>query len=277
MISMQFGQKNLKTERKAFVMGILNVTPDSFYEKSRGGYEKAEKLIKSGADILDIGGESTRPGFTKISVDEELNRVIPVIEKIRKNYDIPISIDTTKYQVLKAAFEAGADIYNDVSAFKSENGELSADFVAENNMSVVLMHSFYPFDEINEKNRNQNPNQNIVDEVNLFFKERIDFALEKKIKPEKIILDPGIGFGKSFEENILLIKNTDKLCTEKYPLLMALSRKRCIGTITGRQTEERLSGTLAANVISVLKGASILRVHDVSETIDALNIMKYVL
>lgn len=277
MISMQFGKRKLQTERNAFVMGILNVTPDSFYDKSRGGFEQAEKLIQAGADIIDIGGESTRPGHTSVSVDEELKRVIPVIEKIRIKYDIPISIDTTKYQVLKAAYEAGADIYNDVSAFKSENGDLSADFVAQNNMSVVIMHSFFPFDENNETERNQNPNKNIVDEVNTFFEERINFALEKNIKKEKIILDPGIGFGKSFDENVHLIKNTDKFCNKGYPVLMALSRKRCIGTITGKQVEDRMAGSLSANIISVIKGASILRVHDVSETVDALNIMKYVL
>ena len=269
LLSMQFGSRTITTENKAFIMGIVNVTPDSFYSESRGGIERAEELIKDGADILDIGGESTRPGFTAVDEDEEIKRVLPVITAIRKKYTLPISIDTTKYRVLKAAYEAGADIFNDISSFDYDDGEKCADFVAQKGMSVILMHRF------TEPEENRTTNPKIVEEVSQYLEKKVAFALAHGIPLEKIIVDPGIGFGKTFEENVLLIKNTQKLCKGKYPILMALSRKRCIGSITGRPVEERLAGTLAANMLSVQKGAVIVRVHDVAETKDALNIMKY--
>lgn len=268
LLSMQFGSKSITTENKAFIMGIVNVTPDSFYSESRGGIDLAEQLICDGADILDIGGESTRPGYTAVEEDEEIKRVIPVIAAIRKKYNIPISIDTTKYKVLKAAYEAGADIFNDISSFDYD-GEKCADFVAQNGMSVILMHRF------TEPEENRTTNPEIITEVSTYLEDKVKFALEHGIPLEKIIVDPGIGFGKTFEENVMLIKNTEKLCSGKYPILMALSRKRCIGTITRRTTEERLAGTLAANMLSIQKGAVIVRVHDVAETKDVLNIMKY--
>ena len=269
LLTMQFGSRRITSENKAFIMGIVNVTPDSFYSESRGGIERAEELIKDGADILDIGGESTRPGFTAVDEDEEIKRVLPVITAIRKKYTLPISIDTTKYRVLKAAYEAGADIFNDISSFDYDDGEKCADFVAQKGMSVILMHRF------TEPEENRTTNPKIVEEVSQYLEKKVAFALAHGIPLEKIIVDPGIGFGKTFEENVLLIKNTQKLCKGKYPILMALSRKRCIGSITGRPVEERLAGTLAANMLSVQKGAVIVRVHDVAETKDALNIMKY--
>ena len=269
LLTMQFGSRRITSENKAFIMGIVNVTPDSFYSESRGGIERAEQLISDGADILDIGGESTRPGYTAVDDDEEIKRVVPVITEIRKKYTIPISIDTTKYSVLKAAYEAGADIFNDISSFDYEDGEKCADFVAQKGMSVILMHRF------TEPEEKRVTNPKIVEEVSEYLEKKVAFALGHGTPLEKIIVDPGIGFGKSFEENVLLIKNTQKLCNGKYPILMALSRKRCIGTITGRTVEERLAGTLAANMLSIKKGAVIVRVHDVAETKDALNIMKY--
>lgn len=269
LLTMQFGSRRITSENKAFIMGIVNVTPDSFYRESRGGIERAEELIKDGADILDIGGESTRPGFTAVDEDEEIKRVLPVITAIRKKYTLPISIDTTKYRVLKAAYEAGADIFNDISSFDYDDGEKCADFVAQKGMSLILMHRF------TEPEENRTTNPKIVEEVSQYLEKKVAFSLAHGIPLEKIIVDPGIGFGKTFEENVLLIKNTQKLCKGKYPILMALSRKRCIGSITGRPVEERLAGTLAANMLSVQKGAVIVRVHDVAETKDALNIMKY--
>lgn len=269
LLTMQFGNRTISTEYKAFVMGIVNVTPDSFYSVSRGGFERAEKLIEDGADILDIGGESTRPGYSEISDDEEIRRVVPVITELRKKYEIPISIDTTKYEVLKAAYEAGADIFNDISAFEGKDYEKAADFVAKNGMSTILMHRFTE----SEDDRITNPE--IMKEVSDFLEDRVKFALEHGIPLEKIVVDPGIGFGKTFEENVILMKNIEQLCNGKYPILMALSRKRCIGTITRRMVEERLVGTVAANMLSIQKGAVIVRVHDVAETKDSLKIMKY--
>ena len=269
LLTMQFGSRTITSECKAFIMGIVNVTPDSFYSESRGGIEKAEQLIADGADILDIGGESTRPGYTAVDSDEEIKRVVPVITEIRKKYDLPISIDTTKYEVLKAAYEAGADIFNDISSFDYDDGQKCADFVAEKGMSVILMHRF------TEPEEDRVTNPNIIEEVSDYLEKKVQFALAHGIPLEKIMVDPGIGFGKTFEENVMLIKNTEKLCGGKYPILMALSRKRCIGTITRHTIEERLAGTLAANILSIQKGAIMVRVHDVAETKDALNIMKY--
>ena len=269
LLTMQFGSRTITTENKAFIMGIVNVTPDSFYSESRGGIERAEQLIRDGADILDIGGESTRPGYTAVDDDEEIKRVVPVITEIRKKYTLPISIDTTKYSVLKAAYEAGADIFNDISSFDYDDGGKCADFAAQKGMSVILMHRF------TEPEEDRTTNPEIVEEVSGYLEDKVQFALAHGIPLEKIIIDPGIGFGKTFEETVLLMKNTQKLCDGKYPILMALSRKRCIGTITRRTIEERLAGTLAANILSIQKGAVMVRVHDVAETKDALNIMKY--
>lgn len=278
MLQLKFGLKRAATERPAFVMGIVNATPDSFYAESRGGVERALQLIREGADILDIGGESTRPGYTPVSVEEEVSRIIPVIQAVRRESSIPISVDTTKLEVFKEAFAAGADIWNDVTALsgaKKNNGEdekssdgtaasfgepsrESALFIAKSEVSVILMHT----------------GQAEVNEVSDFLGQRAVFCLANGVASDKIILDPGIGFGKTREQNLNLIKAPLSICAGRYPVLMALSRKRCIGDMTGRPAEERLAGTLAANMISVQNGAKIIRVHDVSSTIDTLNVMK---
>ena len=259
MIKLQTGKKTISTERAAFIMGILNATPDSFYEQSRGSYEKAMKLIEDGADILDIGGESTRPGFEDVSYEEEIERVVPLIAKIRKVSDIPISIDTRKAEVLEAAVKEGIDIFNDVSAF--EYSPDSIKIASKNSLSVIIMN-------------NQGKD---IKSTNVFFDSKIKFALKNGISAGKIILDPGIGFNKNADENICLIKNAEKLGKGRYPVLMALSRKSCIGHITGRPVNERLAGTLTANILSILKGCTLVRVHDVKETLDALNVIKTVL
>lgn len=278
MLQLKFGLKRAATERPAFVMGIVNATPDSFYPESRGGAERALQLIQEGADILDIGGESTRPGYTPVSVEEEIARIIPVIQAVRRQSSIPISVDTTKLDVFKAAFAAGADIWNDVTALsgaqktdgenqKSSDGTAasigepskeSAAFIAKSGVSVILMHT----------------GPAAVNEVSDFLGQRAVFCLANGVASDKIILDPGIGFGKTTEQNLNLIKEPLSICAGRYPVLMALSRKRCIGDMTGRPAEERLAGTLAADMISVQNGAKIIRVHDVSSTIDTLNVMK---
>ena len=273
MLQIKLGQKTAESDRPALVMGIVNATPDSFYEKSRGGLERALALIEKGADILDIGGESTRPGHTPVSAEEELGRIVPIIHEVRRHSNIPISIDTTKLEVFKAAASEGADIWNDVSAL-SGSGAMNADgtagttaalsiesacFIAEVKASVILMH-----------NGSGSP-----EEVKDFLIKRAEFCETNGISREKIILDPGIGFGKSTAECIQLIKNPLSITNGSYPVLMALSRKRCIGDMTGRDAENRLYGTLAADLISVQKGAKIIRVHDVSSAIDTLKVMKF--
>lgn len=256
MLEIKLGKKIIKTDRPAFVMGIVNATPDSFFSSSRGGLDLALKLIDEGADFLDIGGESTRPGYTPVNSDEEIKRVIPLINEIRKHSDIPLSIDTSKFEVIKAAYENGADVWNDVNALS--NDSKSAGFVSKNDISIILMHN----------------GEGGIEKVCSALEEIAGFAKKNNIQDEKIIMDPGIGFGKTNEQCIEIIKNTDKICNGKYPVLMALSRKRCIGFMTGRETEDRLYGTLAANMISVQKGAKIIRVHDVLPAIDVLNVMK---
>lgn len=273
MQQLKFGLKRAATERPAFVMGIVNTTPDSFYADSRGGIERALRLIEEGADILDIGGESTRPGYTPVSVEEEISRIMPVIQAVRRESAIPISIDTNKFSVFRAAFAAGADIWNDVTALSgaqtatNEDGTAAAtsepmieaaEYLAKTGASVILMHS--------------GPGN--INEVSDFLGQRVVFCLSNGVSSDKIIVDPGIGFGKTTEQNLSLIKEPLTLCGGRYPVLMALSRKRCIGDMTGRAAEDRLAGTLAADMISVQKGAKIIRVHDVSAAIDTLNVMK---
>ncbi len=273
MLQLKFGLKRAATERPAFVMGIVNVTPDSFYENSRGGAERALRLIEEGADILDIGGESTRPGYTPVSVEEEIARIVPVIQAVRRESAVPISVDTNKFEVFRTAFAAGADIWNDVTALSgavqgtsdgtaaaaNEPSIAAAEYLAKTGASVILMHT----------------GPGTVDEVSDFLGQRVVFCLSNGVASDKIIVDPGIGFGKTTDQNLALIKEPTALCGNRYPVLMALSRKRCIGDMTGRNTEDRLAGTLAADMISVQNGAKIIRVHDVSAAIDTLNVMKF--
>ena len=272
MQQLQFGLKRAATERAAFVMGIVNATPDSFYAESRGGVDRALQLIDEGADILDIGGESTRPGYTPVSIEDEIARIVPVIRAVRRVSSIPISVDTTKLEVFKTAFACGADIWNDVTALSgagkaNEDGTAacdaepsveSAQFLAKTGASVILMHT----------------GPGTSKEVSDFLGQRTVFCLSNGVSSDKIILDPGIGFGKTTEQNLALIREPLSICAGRYPVLMALSRKRCIGDMTGRPAEERLAGTLAADMISVQNGAKIIRVHDVSSAIDTLNVMK---
>lgn len=267
----------LETELPAFIMGILNATPDSFWEESRSGgserhvaygIEKALKLAESGADIIDIGGESSRPGSAYVSEEEELSRVIPIIEGIRKESPVPISVDTRKSAVLAAAVNAGADMLNDISALTDDPDIVRV--AAKSGVPVVLMHM-----QGSPKTMQDNPvYDHVVDEVLAWLLERAERAEEAGIPRDKIILDPGIGFGKRHEDNLALIAGTGKLARTGYPVMMALSRKSSIGIITGRDAAGRLSGTLAANLLAVQRGATWLRVHDPAETKDSLAVLK---
>ena len=257
MLKMTFGKKTISTERPAFVMGIVNATPDSFYENSRGDFDLAMKLVQDGADIIDIGGESTRPGFIPVDEQQELDRVIPLVEKLNKNSGVVISIDTTKPAVIKEALECGADIINNVLSF--DNDESTYSDIIEYDASVILMHH----------------TAGGINDICSYLKDKAEHCIQNGIQSDKIIVDPGIGFGKSFEQNVEAIKYTDMLCELGYPVLMALSRKSSIGMMTGREVSDRLTGTVTADIISVQKGAKIIRVHDILDAIDSLNVMKF--
>ena len=261
--------RTISCNREAFIMGIVNCTPDSFYDKSRGGSEHALSLIDEGADILDLGGESTRPGSQYVDAQEEIKRLVPIIKEIRKHSDIPISVDTRKYEVFKVCYDEGADMVNDISAL--EDDEKLGFFVSETEVPVVLMHKR----GIPVNMQDNTSYKDAFSEVDGYLKDRVCYAESIGIKKNKIIIDPGIGFGKNLKDNSSLIARGACLCGGEYPVLMALSRKSCIGDMTGKNVEERLYGTLAANLISVIKGASIVRVHDVAPCRDTLAVLQY--
>ncbi len=253
------------------VMGVVNVTPDSFFDGGRynifqTAYDHANRLIDEGADILDIGGESSRPGANAVTEEEELKRVIPVIENVRKKTDIPISIDTTKASVAEKAILSGATWINDISAgrFDCEMAPLAA----KQKCPVILMHSRKTPKVMQESPRYDNVVQEVSDEllasVNMF----ISLGVSEK----NIILDPGIGFAKRFEDNIELIRNIKNLTDNGFPVCIGTSRKSFIGQITGRETECRLYGTLGSVAAAFIHGVKIFRVHDVKETKDFLNV-----
>lgn len=266
MKTMNLSGRTITTDKPAFVMGILNATPDSFWSGSRGGLNRAMTMIEQGADIIDIGGESTRPGSDYVSEEEEISRIVPVIKAIRKESDIPISVDTRKSAVMKAAFEEGADILNDISAL--EDDENMASFCAKENLPVILMHKRGTPGTM----QLQTSYPDIFSEISEYLQNRCDYALKYKIKKDRIWIDPGIGFGKNAEGNFKLIKDCGKLCGGQYPVLMALSRKSCIGQATGKDASGRLAGTIAADLMAVIGGASMIRVHDVAEAVDSLKV-----
>lgn len=284
-VSLSLLSGSISTELPSFVMGILNATPDSFWTDSRvlvgknwkkKAVDKALEMIDKGVDIIDIGGESTRPGSEYVEGQTELQRVLPIVEGIRKYSSIPISIDTRKKMVFQPCYDAGCSILNDISAL--EDDEELATFVGEKNIPVILMHKRGIPVVMQKDVMYSNP----VQEVAKYLTSRVEFALSKGMSPEHIILDCGIGFGKNLEANLALAKASDEILTyvsehtEKKisHMVMALSRKTCIGEITGKPVEKRMAGTLAANLLSVAKGATILRVHDVEETVDMLRIMR---
>ncbi|WP_287283237.1 dihydropteroate synthase [Treponema sp.] len=265
---LELSGRTITAKRDVFIMGIVNCTGDSFYSESRGGAERAFKLEQEGADIIDLGAESTRPGADYVSAEEEIKRLVPVIREIRKKSSIPISIDTRKKSVMEAAFNEGADMLNDVSAL--EDDEEMASFAAEKGIPVFLMHKR----GIPSDMQNDTSYEDVFAEVDSYLRSRADYAVSKGISPSKIIVDPGIGFGKDLEANKCLTARCGQLCGGKYPVLMALSRKSYIGAITGRQTEDRLYGTIACNILSILSGASFVRVHDVAPCADVLAVLK---
>jgi dihydropteroate synthase len=253
------------------VMGIVNVTPDSFSDG--GKFAVAElavahgmELVGQGADILDIGGESTRPGATPVPLDDELRRVIPVIEGLAAKARVPISIDTYKPEVMKAAIAAGASIVNDVFALQQPG---ALEVVAASNAGVCLMHS----QGTPQTMQNDPQYQDVVREVADFLRGRLAAAEDYGIGRERVMLDPGFGFGKRSVHNLALLRELETLVALRQPVLVGLSRKSVLGQLTGNDVDARLHASLSAAVISAMKGARIVRVHDVKATVDALRIV----
>ena len=254
---MKIGNKEFDLEKHCYIMGILNVTPDSFSDGGKfnnldAALRHTEEMICDGADIIDVGGESTRPGHVVISQEEEIERVTPVIEAIRKNFDIPISIDTYKGDVTLAALQAGADLVNDIWGFKHD--PKVAEYTARYNAACCLMH---------------NRNEALYDDFQRDFisdlKECVAIAKNAGVADEKIMLDPGVGFGKTYEMNLEIINHLDIMKQLNYPILLGTSRKSVIGLTLDLPADDRVEGTLATTVIGVMKGCSFVRVHDIKE------------
>ena len=257
--------------RRTAVMGMLNVTPDWFSDggKHFGAAEAVghgERLAAEGADVLDIGGESTRPGAQAVTADEEIRRVVPVIQRLRTKIKIPISIDTLKSDVARAALDAGADLVNDVSALRADPA--MAALVAREAVPVILMHM-----QGTPQTMQQKPAYgDVVKEVGEFLKQRMKYAIECGIAAENIVVDPGIGFGKNLEHNLALLRGLPALAALGLPLLVGPSRKAFIGKLLDLGPEQRLEGSLAAAVAAALAGANMIRVHDVKEAVRALRV-----
>jgi len=270
MVKLKLGAMllDLSTPR---IMGVLNRTPDSFSDGGRfAGLDAAlaqvEKMVSEGADILDVGGESTRPGAAEVSLQEEMDRVLPLIEGIRARFPIRISIDTSKPEVMRAAAEAGAAMINDVYALRRPGASQAAAAVGT---AVCLMHM-----QGEPRSMQNDPHYtDVTEEVKGFLKERAQVALTSGVPKEGIVLDPGFGFGKNLEHNLTLLRRLPELAELGYPLLVGLSRKSMIGTLLGgKPVEQRVQGSVAAALIAVQNGASIVRVHDVGPTAEALKI-----
>lgn len=257
--------------REPLVMGILNVTPDSFsdggkYNNSQKAIDRASKMEDEGADIIDIGGESTRPGAEQVDIKEELNRVIPVIEGVRQNSNIIISIDTYKSVVADKAISAGANIINDVSGLRFDNN--MAHIASEAKVPVIVMHMLG-----NPQNMQDVPSySNLMEELITFFKERVEVLISNGINPKNIILDPGIGFGKTVEHNFTIIRELNRIVDLGFPVLIGPSRKSFIGNTLNLPPEDRIEGTAAAVTAAIMNGSRIVRVHDVKEMLRVVKV-----
>ncbi len=266
---MKIGGHTFDIENECYIMGILNVTPDSF---SDGGQwtdqEKARRhaaeMLEEGAAIIDVGGESTRPGHQQITIQEEIERVLPVIEMLKAEFDAPVSIDSYKSEVVEAALAAGADMVNDIWGLKYD--ERVADLIARYQAPCCLMH-----------NRREPDYQDFIEDMCRDMQESVAIAKKHGIKDEQIILDPGVGFGKTYENNLCAIHRLEKLKELGYPVLLATSRKSVVGLTLDLPVTERLEGTLATTVLGVAKGASFIRVHDVRENYRAIRMTQAIL
>ena len=265
----KIGNRRFALDGSCRIMGILNVTPDSFSDGGRfnsveAAALRAREMVAEGADIIDVGGESTRPGHTRISDEEEIARVVPVIERIKAELDVPVSVDTYKSAVAGAAVKAGADLINDIWGFRYDEG--LASLTAEAGLPCVLMD-----------NRTEPVTGDIIEAMKATLAESIEIARRAGVADENIILDPGIGFGKTYEQNLTAINRLDELCGLGFPVLLAASRKSVIGNTLNLPAGERVEGTVATSVIGVMKGAAFVRVHDVKENLRAVKMTEAIL
>ncbi|MCI9069975.1 dihydropteroate synthase [Clostridium sp.] len=254
---MRIGNKEYELGKRTYIMGILNVTPDSFSDGGKfneidAAVNQARKLIEDGADIIDIGGESTRPGAEYVTEEEEIKRVVPIIKAIKEKLDVTISIDTYKARTAEESIKAGADIINDIWGAKYDKN--MAKVAAKYNTPIILMH-----------NRENKPYENLMEDVVSDLQESIDIALKAGVKKENIILDPGIGFAKTYEENLIVMNNCEVIKKLGYPMLLGTSRKSMIGLTLNLPVNERVEGTLATTVMGIINGFEFIRVHDVLE------------
>jgi|ERR1700693_964548 len=272
----KIGDDIVDLSKRGMIMGVLNVTPDSFSDGNEffecgAAVERGIQMASEGADIIDVGGESTRPGAEPVSTDRELERAIPVIKQLRAKIDIPISIDTSKSEVANAALDAGASIVNDVTAGRADDQMLS--LAAKQKAAVILMHM-----QGESRTMQKNPQYgDVVREVADFFRQQYSRALECGVDPMRLAFDPGIGFGKTLEHNLSLLKNLEQLPVHDRPLVVGVSRKSFLGKLTGsNEMGDRLAPTIALTAILRARGADILRVHDVKENVAALRIVERV-
>ena len=268
---MQIGKKqfDVETHKHTYVMGILNITPDSFsdggkYNDMDHALQHVEQMIADGMDILDIGGESTRPGYQLLSNQEEIERVVPIIEEMKRHFDIPVSLDTYKGEVAEAGIAAGIDLVNDIWGLKYD--AVMAQVIAKSGLPCCLMH--------NRKNTNY---RCFMQDVAADLAETIQIAEKAGIADDKIILDPGVGFAKSYEQNLQVINNLDSLHVFGYPLLLGTSRKSVIGLTLDVPVTERVEGTIATSVLAVIKKCAFVRVHDVKENVRAIRMAEAIL
>lgn len=266
---MQIGKKTFDTRHRTYIMGILNVTPDSFSDGGRfqnldAALRHGEQMVRDGADILDVGGESTRPGHAQITSEEEISRVVPVIRRLKEHFDVPISVDTYKSTVAQAALEAGADLINDIWGLKYD--EKMAGVIAKAGAPCCLMH-----------NRKKAEYTDFISEVMDDLKVSVKLAKAAGIPEEQIILDPGIGFGKTYEMNLEMLKNLKALQSLGYPILLGTSRKSVIGLTLDLPEDQREEGTLVTTVMGILSGCSFVRVHDVEKNRRAIQMTEAIL
>lgn len=253
----RFKNNSLDVSMRTYIMGILNVTDDSFsdggnYNTVDAAIRRVETMLDDGVDIIDVGGESTKPGYMQISAEQEIENVVPIISEIKKRYNVPVSVDTYKYQVAEKAIEAGADIVNDIWGLQYDNQMASV--CARSDVGVIAM-----------ANKSETMVGGICQRVSDTYKRSIEIARLAGIKDDHIVLDPGFGFGKSYEENLELLNNLDTVDTFGFPTLVGISRKSMIGHTLDTPPNERLEGTIACNTIAIMKGANIIRVHDVKQ------------
>ena len=266
---MQIGNRNFEIGTHTYVMGILNVTPDSFsdggkFDQLDAALHHVEEMIREGADIIDVGGESTRPGYEQISEEEEIARVVPVIEQIKARFDIPVSLDTYKEPVATAGIQAGVDLINDIWGLKGD--EKMAAVIAKSGLPCCLMH-----------NRKEAVYQNYIQDVLADLEETLEIAEKAGIARDKILLDPGIGFAKTYEQNLLLLQQLETMHSFGCPILLGTSRKSVIGLTLNVPAQERMVGTVATTVLGVIKGCSFVRIHDIKENVQAIKMTEAIL